>query len=373
MKKILMIFGLSLLLTACGGKSELDNEQIEKQIFEYKEQVAELNKKIDELEAKLSIGDNTQNLKVTVREIQPRYFEHHFEVSGTVEAIRHANISPEMNGQIKRIHIKEGQRVSKGQLLVSLNSNVLQKSIDELETGLELTKTIYEKQKELWDKNIGTEVQYLEAKTNYESMNKKLKSLNAQLKMTKIYAPFSGIVDEINQKEGEMGSPGFPMLQLVDLSELYVNADVSEKYLSSLEKGDSTWLHFPSYPMMEVPATIYRTGNIVKEGNRTFKIQIKLNNINNKLKPNILSIVKLIDFTVDDAILAPSIIIKQDINGKYLYKISETDGQEIAKKIYIKTGVSNEKYTMITEGLKTGDKIITQGYHLVKDGTPVSY
>jgi len=312
-------------------------------------------------------------LLVAVKKMAYEKFEHFFLANGTVEAVNDAFISSEINGQIKTIHVKEGRRVKQGQLLVSLNSDVIESSIAEVKTGLELAKTVYKKRKGLWDKKIGSEIQYLEAKTNKESLENKLKTLGAQLDMAKIKAPISGIVDGIFKKEGELAAPGFQLIQLVNLKKVYVNADVSEAYLAKINKGDTVEVTFPSYPELTVNAVIHRTGHVVKSQNRTFLVQLLLDNKDEKLKPNMLGLIKMKDFSVDSALAVPSIIIKNDLKGPYLYVVEteEKQGKLLARKIYVEPGMSEGSNTMITQGLEPGQQVIVKGYNLVKNGTEI--
>lgn len=312
-----------------------------------------------------------QAIAVEVKEMAPEAFSHYFTVNGSVEAVKEAFISPEMLGQVKEILVSEGQRVKKGQLLATLNASVIQKSISEVKTGLDLARTIYQKRKGLWEKKIGSEIQYLEAKTQKESMENKLKTLEAQLEMTRIKSPINGIVDEIAKKVGELSTPGMMLLRVVNLSKLYVNADISEAYLAKIAKGDSVEVTFPSFPDLTVKTKIYQTGNVVNRDNRTFKVKLLIDNVDEKLKPNILAVIKLKDFDTDGAMVVPSIIIKQDIKGSYVYVVKEEEKTLTALKTYIVPGISEESETMIEEGLKNGQKVITRGYNLVKNGVEI--
>jgi RND family efflux transporter MFP subunit len=329
-------------------------------------------------------GDKTGTaLLVEAKTLTHETFDHYFQANGTVEAVQDAFISPEINGQIKKIHVKEGQRVKKGDLLVSLSSDVTESAIAEVKSGLELAKTIYKRRKGLWEKKIGSEVQYLEAKTNKESLENKLKTLQAQLEMTQIKAPIDGIVDKIFRKEGELAIPGMQLTQLVNLKKVYVNAEVSEAYLPMLKKGDAVQVTFPTYPDLTVDTVIHRTGNVIKMENRTFLVQLKLDNRDERLKPNIIAILKMKDFSAAAALVVPSIIIKNDLNGSYLYVVEEKEGKLLAKKTYVTPGKSEGGNTMITKppkppkgprdpkGLEPGQREIKAGYNLVTNGMEV--
>ncbi|MEZ5084112.1 MAG: efflux RND transporter periplasmic adaptor subunit [Bacteroidales bacterium] len=372
MKKLIIIFAIAVI-SACSSKvDDINNaEEIENQISEYKKQVNDLNKKIIELEKELAgMSEDIKSIPVAAKTLAFEPFNHYIEVNGTVEAINAAYISPEINGQIKEIYVKEGEYVNKGQLLIRINSNILENSINEVKTSLELAKTVFEKQKQLWDKNIGSEMDYLQAKNNKEALESKLQTLQAQLDLAMVKAPIDGIVDVVSVKEGELAIPGMQMVQIVNLNDLYVNADVSEAYLTKVKKGETVLLEFPSYPDVSMEVPVYRIGNTVKPANRTFEVQIKIKNTNGLIKPNVLAKIKIKDFSAKQALIVPSIIIKQDLQGTYVYKINPAD--KVAEKVYIETGMSYLGNTMITNGLKQGDMVIVEGFNRISVGTKVN-
>lgn len=308
---------------------------------------------------------------VTVEKMTPTPFHHYFEANGAVEAVEDAFISPEINGQIKKIHVKEGRWVKKGELLVSLNADIIKSGIAEVKSALELARTVYNRRQGLWEKKIGSEVQYLEAKTNKESLENRLKSLEAQLDMALIKAPIDGIVDDVFKKEGELAIPGLQLLRLVNLKEVYVNAEVSEAFLPMIAKGDPVHVTFPTYPDMDINTVVYRTGNVIRVENRTFLVQVKLDNPGGKLKPNIIAVLKMNDFSADAALVVPSIIVKNDLKGSYVYIVEESEGKLLARKTYVVPGKTEGGKTMITKGLEPGMEVIVEGYNLVKNGLPV--
>jgi RND family efflux transporter MFP subunit len=356
MKKLLIVLLVVGMLYACGagqGEKPVENEG-----------AADNSAAAGNTEATAVL--------VTVKKLAYEKFDHYFLANGSVEAVNDAFISPEINGQVKKILVKEGQRVKQGDLLVSLNSDVIRNSVAEVKTGLELAKTIFEKRKGLWEKKIGSEVEYLQAKSNKESLENRLKSLEAQLEMTNIKAPISGIVDEIFSKEGELAVPGMQLIRLVNLREVYVNADVSEAYLAKVRKGDAVHVTFPSYPGKTVDTVIYRTGNVVKPQNRTFLVQLKLDNRDEALKPNVLALIRMNDFSAPNALVVPSILIKNDLKGSYVYVVQKKDGKTLAQKTYITPGMSESGNTMVTEGLESGRQVIVDGYNMVKNGLEVN-
>ena len=371
MKKIAIIM-LVIAMVSCTQKD--DKESIKKQIAELKTTVAETNQKIKELQKKLDADSdstaNEQGVPVKLLEIKSMPFQHFFEANGRVEAENDAFISPEMNGQIKKIYVKEGQRVKKGKVLLKLNTKLIESSIEEVKTGLDLAKDIYEKQKQLWDQGIGTEVQYLKSKNAKESLEKKLVTLRAQMDMSVIKAPFSGIVDDIFLKEGEMAAPGMQVIQMIDLSNMYISADVSENYISKIKMGDTVLINFPSYPDLKLKAPVTRISNTINIQNRTFKIKLKVDNPDEILKPNILAVLKIKDFSTDSALVIPSIIMKQDTKGYFIYRAIK-NSKLIAEKTYIKPGISYGNQTSIEQGINEGDKVVIEGYNMVTNGSEI--
>lgn len=366
MKKLLII-SMVIFLSACSSKVDQPEtkEEMLNQISLYKKEIVELNNKINELEKGLIEAEGgVIGTAVYTAIMEQIVFKHYFEVNGSVEAINAAFISPEINGQVNKIYVTEGQRVTEGQLLIKINSSITESSINEVETSLELAKIVYEKQKQLWDQNIGSELNYLQAKNNKESLESRLETLQAQMDMALIKAPISGIVDEVLVKEGELAIPGMQLIQIVNLDGLYVNADVSESYISKVKKGDIVNLEFPSLPDIKMEVPVFRTGNTVKSANRTFKVQLKINNVDNMIKPNVLAKIKINDYTDEQAIMVPSIIVKEDMQGSYVYTVIN----DKANKVYIETGRSYKGYTQVTKGLSVGDVVIVDGYNQVSDG-----
>ncbi len=373
MKKLLIIFGI-IALVSCGQQPE--KQEIRKQIAQYKKEKNELEEKIQELNKELEeiSGEEGTSYKIPVfvKEMQPETFRHFVNANGSVEAVNDAFISPETNGQIKEIKVEEGNRVQKGQVLIRLKTRVLESNIKEVKTNLELAQKTYEKQKRLWEDSVGSEMEYLQAKNRKESLEVKLETLKAQLDMSTIEAPFSGIVEEITQKTGELASPGQPILHLVNLKKLKIKAELSEKFLQHINEGDQVRITFPSLENYSKTATISRKGSIVDEESRTFTIEAKFSNPDEKIKPNQIAIINVNDFTNEAAMVVPSEIIKQDMKGDYIYIAEEKNGTITASKIYIETGRSYNNKTVIKEGAEPGQKVITAGYTQVSQGSEVN-
>jgi RND family efflux transporter MFP subunit len=375
MKNIIYIV-IALFFVSCAPQGQKD---IEAEISEYRQLVEEYNQKIRELEQEknqqqLAAGEaprESRQVVVEVKKMSPEPFSSYFEATGTVEAVEDAFISPEVNGQVSAIPVNRGDRVKKGDLLIRLKTDVTQSNIDEVKTSLALAVKLFEKQQQLWEKEIGSELQYLEAKNNKESLEARLATLESQLEMAFIRAPFSGVVDDIMVKTGELASPGMRLLRLVNLDEIRISAEVSESFMGKVREGEMAQLRFASLPELQLERPVHRTGMVIDPVTRTFTVEVLVDNKDQLLKPNMLSSLRIRDFSDEDALVVPSIILKEDFNGTFLFRVSDEAGGPKAEKIYVETGRTVQDLTMITEGIRAGDQVIVSGYNLVSDEVPV--
>jgi len=373
MKKLLIITSMVVLASACNMNSP---EMLEQQLKKKKDQVRELNDQIASLEEQLAQNPGEEVaaflVPVSVKAMDPQSFEHYIEITGKLEAEEDAFISPEMNGQIDKIYVREGQYANKGQLLLSLNTSITESSIQEVKTGLDLAIKLFEKQQELWDQKIGSEMQYLEAQNAKEQAEARLATLDAQLDMARVKAPFSGVVETIMLKEGELAAPGMQVIQMVSLNNLKLYGNISERYLTSIKKGDMVIVTFPDVEGLNVKVPIHWIGNVIDNASRTFRIEMKINNRQKSLKPNMYSTIQVNDFLTASAFVAPSVAIKQDIKGSYLYVATREEGELKARKRYVETGLSYKDQTMIKEGVSQGEEVIVKGFAQVSDGVTIS-
>jgi len=375
MKKIIAFIFIATLLASCSNSGN-DKEEIQNKIKKYREDIATINDKINELEKQLAkVDDNDDNannanmIKVRVKEAAIHPFSEFFETTGQVEAKDEAFISPEVSGQIVSIYVVEGQKVKAGQLLAKLDTRIIEKNIAELKTQLEYAETMYNKQKQLWDKKIGSERQYLDIKNQYLSLKNKLAVLQAQYNMSIIHSPINGYIEEIIKKKGELATPGMQMMHIVGLDKLYVTAMISESHLPVVHLGEKVEITFPTFPDLVIKQPITRIGNVVNKQNRTFKIQVVVDNKEGKLKPNLLANIKFNNYNSDNHIVIPSRVIREDMKGSYLYVAQKQDNNVVAKKKYVKVGRSYRNNSEILSGINIGDKVITDGYSNVSDGT----
>lgn len=372
LRRTAIIMGMAAMM-ACS--QERTPETIKAELETYRSQLSEINSKIAELEAEIKKTEDTTlrtGVKVVLAEVKTEPFSHFFRTGAAAEAVQTAYISPEIGGQIQKIHVTEGQRVSKGDVLVSLNAGPIQGQIAELRTALELATTIYNKQKELWDQGIGSEIQFIEAKTNRQSMEQKLNTALVQFSMATVKAPFDGIVDDIIGKVGEMSNPGMEVVRMVNLSSVEITAEVAESYLNNIRKGDKIAIYFPSIGNKKMDARVDRIGNIINPANRTFKVVAKLENNREDIKPNMVAVMEIKDYDNAKAITVPSELIKSDVDGKtFLFVAKEEQGKLTAQKVFITAGISYLSKTEVLEGLSEGDRYITDGFSTVSAGTEI--
>ena len=331
----------------------------------------DISSRINEIEEELKLLDTsgTKNLPVvTVSDLKIASFRHYFKVQGVVQTDQNATINAEVAAKIMNIKVGEGEKVRKGQVLMELDSRVLRNNIEEVKTQIDLARTVYEKQKALWDQNIGSEIQYLEAKTNKESLERKLQTMMAQLEYYMIQSPFDGIVDEIFPKVGETAAPGIPLIRVMNLENIYLKADVSEGYLGKIKVGDTSYIEFPGMDM-KIESSISRIGRYINPNNRSFKIRFELDNKDQRLIPNQLAVVNVLDYVSPvERIIIPTKLLQETPSGEDFVFVLHENGEARAQKILITTGLSYRGEIEVLEGLEKGDKIIMEGARGIKDG-----
>jgi membrane fusion protein, multidrug efflux system len=370
MKQLVIFLAIAAFLAACSAKPADESALKLEQLQLYKTQLSELKQKIDVLEQELALNDKTDHVKVQVTELRPELFEHFIEVTGRVEAEEDVQVSPESGGVIEEVLVKEGQYVSRGQTMAILNTETLKRALDELKIQYGLATTTYERQKNLWDQNIGSEMQLLQAKSSMEALLKRIESTEAQMNLAVVKSPVSGIIDAVYQKKGEIGSPQIPFARVINSSSIRIYADISESYLPKIAKGDKVNVFFPALGK-ETEAVVNLIGNSINPNNRTFSIRINISNPDGMIRPNLISTIRLRDYISTEAIVVPNILIKEDFTGRYTYIAEETEGKTVARKVYVVPGINSNNLTEVKEGLTSGMKIISEGYVQVADGTPV--
>ena len=364
------------LLTACSQEKKTDVQGKREELTALKSQQTELTTKIKTLEADLAKlepkkQENERVKDVSVAPLSASTFKHFVELQGTIDAKNNVQVSPKSGGVVTTVFVKEGDQVRAGQAIAKVDDQLLRESMAELKTQLSLVNTIYEKQASLWKQQIGTEIQYLQAKNNKESLERRMSTLNAQLSQSTVTAPISGVVDQVMVKIGQSAAPGMPLVRIVNLSQLKVVAKVADTYSGSVRKGDAVLIEFPDLKKT-LNSQISFVATTVDPLSRTFTIEAPLPS-DNALKPNMLARIKINDETKANAIVINQNLIQSTENGQLVYVAVNEGGKKVAKARTVKTGQSYGGQIAVTQGLQAGDQIVTAGYQDLVDGQAISF
>ncbi len=325
-----------------------------------------ISKIIITIESKLSELDTLKKLTlVSILEIEPRHYEHFISIQGNTKTDENITIRPQSSGLITGVYVKEGQKVRTGKLLFQLDDAILKNSIFEVQNQLQLAKTTFERQQRLWNQKIGSEMQFLQAKNNKEMLENKIKTLNAQLKNYKVFAPFNGIIDDLIVVKGDLASPQTPLAQIINLYNMYVESDVAENFLKSIKKGNKATLNFTSLNK-EITTQIAQVGNSINPDNRTFKVRLNIKNKDGLIKPNLLADIKIQDFDVKNAIVIPSKLVQIDENGNtFVFTITKENEKNIVTKNIVEVKSTYNNYSLIHSGITKKDILINEGSRTV--------
>lgn len=384
MKKILSITVLTLLLAACSGENKTGNldEVIQsKDLAKIKSSRESVHKEYEKLVADLAkldkaiaeLDPNKKNPLVQTITLKDTLFTHYIEIQGNVDTKENIMISPEYSGILTQVNVKAGQRVSKGQVLARIDDGGMSSQLAQAETQLALARTTFEKQKNLWDQKIGSEIQYLQAKTSMESQQKMVAQIKSQLNKTVVTAPFSGTIDEVLTEKGKVVAPGMELFRIVNLNNMYVTANVPENYIGQLKVGAVVNVYLNSLGK-NYKGKVRQIGNYINPNNRTFGIEIALPNPDNLLRPNQVAVLKIEDYKNQKAILLPANIIQETADGsKVIYVIDKVDGKNNAKAIQktIEIGYTSGAFVEVKSGLQVGEIVVTEGGKALKDGQTV--
>lgn len=369
MKKISLLIIVATLAFSCGKEAKKSSlEELNAQKTTLTTKIDSLNTLLKSVETEISKLDSDKNIQtITALPVKNDVFKHFLEIQGVAKANKNIEISPELGGTVTAILVKEGQKVQTGQLLIQLDDSSIRNSINELNTQLSLAKTTFERQERLWNQKIGSEMQYLQAKTQKESLENNLSSLRTQSRKMRITAPFGGVVDEIFPRLGELTSAQMPAVRLLNLDNMYVEADVTETYLPIVKEGTETLVHFTSINK-EINSKISQVGNYINPANRSFKIRINIDNKDQSIKPNLLADIKIVDFETK-GIIIPATLVQQDQNGNnYVFTVvTENNEQKVVRNIITITNEYNHE-VFVSAGLKENDTLVNAGARFVKDG-----
>ena len=373
----------TIFLTGCGNEepsgdliSSGNLENIRARKKELSEQQKVINQEMMLLDSVINQLDGNTNLPlVTTLSVASSLFDHFIELRGDVSTKQNVLIYPEAAGVLVKVHVTEGQEVSKGQILGTIDDGGLSSQLIQLETQLALAQTTYERQERLWAKKIGSEIQFLQTKSNYETQKSAVDQLKRQLEKFKIRAPFTGIIDNVIKDQGTVVGPtgqGSEIFRIVNLSDMYIKVPVPESHLSNITKGKEVEVFF-AILNKTVKSKVRLTGNFINPNNRSFTVEISVPNADGQIKPNMTARVSINDYSKEDAILIPQGIISENADGdQYVYIVNNiTDSTAVATKKIIETGMSQDGSVEVTKGLASGDGVIVEGARSVKDGQEV--
>jgi membrane fusion protein (multidrug efflux system) len=383
-KYILLSLWASLSLLSCQEKKQTVDEviatndltQLRAKRAAIGDQHQALSQDLEALDRAIGKLDQNEKLSlVTAMVISPERFEHYLQVQGDVATKQNIVLYPQFSGQLQALHVSVGDQVKKGALLATLDDNGMAQQLNQLMVQEALAKTTFERQEKLWNQNIGSELQYLQAKTQYEAQRSLTQQVSQQLEKSKIMAPFDGTIDAVLAEAGTVVSAGVsPVFRLVNLSNMYLKADVAEGYLNDVVSGKKVLVNFPVLGL-EVPSTIRSVGRYINPDNRTFSIEVDLPNNKAQIKPNLTAQININDYTNDQALLVPQSVISENAAGEqYVYTTlyDKDRNQSLAKKRIVVTGKTEGDFVEILQGIQPGDTVIAEGARSVKDGQPIS-
>ncbi len=370
-KHIIPLMFSMLLIFSCGKtpdvkhqitKLETQKIALQKEIKSIDEQIKQLQSETGEVETRL--------VPVHTVKVSRQVFHNYFTVQGDVTSDKNILIPAEYSGVVKSVKYEEGDYVEAGTLLAEINNELLLKQKSELETSLELATTNYERQERLWEQNIGSEMQYLQAKNQKESLEKRMETLKYQVSLTRITAPISGHIDEVMLKQGEIIQMGSPSFRIVQLSNLKVKAEVSEQYVSEVHKGDSVLVSF-SGNKQSFMGKIYAVSQIIDATGRTFSIEVKIPAKIKDIKPNMMCEVKIFNYVNNNALCIPMDIIQKSESGNFVFVVSNENGENITERRAIEIGKYNNQSAEIKTGLVDNDMVVVDGYQNISNGQPI--
>jgi membrane fusion protein (multidrug efflux system) len=355
------------LLAACSAASPDDDKKAK--LEKLKTEQANLGKEIKKLEAEIAKANpdsaDVKAKEIAAEELKPHKFDHYVQTQGKVESENNILVSARTMGGVTQVYVNEGDQVNKGQVLAQIDNSVIVRSIESMKAQLDLATSVYERQKNLWDQKIGTEVQFLQAKTGKESLEKQIASLQEQNEMSRIKSPINGAVDEVWVKVGENIAPGMPAVRVVNTSDLKLIASVSEAYVTNIKKGNKVIVSIPEVGK-EINATVSFVGRTIDQLSRTFTVEVKLPSEPN-LRPNMTATIKVVFQSEPSAIVVPVNVIQQINNEKVVYVAEAKGKQTVARRKVVTVDGVYGNFAQV-KGLNAGDKLITVGYQGLNDG-----
>ncbi len=384
MKKIFSITLLSLLILSCGGEKKgksIDDVIASQDLKEIRAKKDEISAKQTEIASQIKLLDEQISKLDTIKKVplittfmaKESVFEHYLELQGNVDTKNLLTITPEYSGILTRIYVKEGQQVRKGQLLAKVDDGGLGQQLAQMQIQADLAKTTFERQERLWEQKIGSEIQYLQAKSNFEAQTKAVNQLQQQIAKTVVRAPFSGTIDDVITEQGNVVAAGqTPLMLLVNLNDMYIETNVPETYITNVTKNKNVIVELPVLGKT-IKTKVRQAGSFINAANRTFKIEVSIPNKDKSIKPNLTAKLKINDYSNPKAILIPQSIISENANGEqFIYVVKNRNGKlGVSERVIIKTGKTQDSVIEVLEGLEKGAEIIEEGARSGKDGQTV--
>lgn len=372
MKKIIIYTALVAFLVSCSATTDKKAE-----LEKLKAQREALNTQIAQLETEVNPDGIKADVKAVSVKITPAtecVFNHFIQVQGIVDGDQNIAVSPQMAGIVTAVYVKEGTQVKKGQVLAELDAQIVKQSLEEVNTQLALATSIFEKQSALWEKKIGSEVQYLQAKSTKESMEQRASTIKEQLKLAKIVSPISGTVESVPLRVGQMASPGMPTstIRVINMNVAKISAEVAETYATRIKNGNPAIVSFPDLGK-DIETTLNFTSRYIDPTNRTFKVECKIATRDVELRANMIAYVKIKDYTNEKAFCLPVNYVQSNQDGKFVYIATQNGNDWNAEKRMIKTGMDYDGTIEVTEGITAGDKIITSGFQSLNPGEKIVF
>jgi RND family efflux transporter MFP subunit len=337
------------------------------------EQQNKLALELDAIEESIKAIEGFDNLPlVSTLSLRTENFDHFVQLQGNVTTKENVLIYPELAGTLLKVYVQKGQRVEQGQVLAEIDNGGLSNQLEQLRASAALAKTTFDRQAKLWEQQIGSELQYLQAKTQYEARQNAVEQLEKTVAKSIVKAPFSGIVDQLLQDPGVVVSPGpnSALFRLINLDHMYVTVDAPERYLGKLKKGEQAYVELPVLGK-KIDTKIRQTGNYIAASNRSFEVELGIPNPDHTIKPNLNAKVYINDYSNENAIMIPLSVISENANGEqYVYTITKTsnEGVDIAHRRIITTGENDGQRIEVLSGLSIGNEIVTEGARKLKDG-----
>ncbi len=335
-----------------------------------------LDADIKRLDVVIASLDKSASLPlVATYEVTPQEFNHFTSFQGTVKTMKNINVYPEMPGQLLEVLVVEGQKVEKNQVLARIDDGGLLAQLAQAKSQLLLAETVFNRQERLWSQNIGSEIQFLQAKTQFESAEKAVEALSLQAEKSVVRAPFDGTIDQIFKEPGTIVAPGMgsELFRVVNIDEVYVEVDVPETHITSISEGSKVHVNLSAIGE-EIEARITRVSKVINPSNRSFTVEIPLDNKSGFIRPNLMASVAINDYSNNSAIMIPQSVVSENAEGQqYCFALEESTEGYIAKRLIIETGKTSEDFIEVLDGVEKGALLITEGAKKVSDNQPVKW